>query len=98
MARDGNSGPAKEEEKQVSDSGRAIGDERERQVDFVNRPPHYKQHPTGIECIQVVEHLPFLEGNIIKYVWRWRDKGGVEDLEKAKWYLDRLIENERKKK
>lgn len=81
----------------MSDSGRTIGDERERQVDVVNRPPHYRQHPSGVECIQVVEHLPFLEGNIIKYVWRWRDKGGVEDLEKAKWYLDRLIQNERAK-
>jgi hypothetical protein len=59
--------------------------------DNVNHPPHYTAHPAGIECIDVVEHLPFLEGNILKYVWRWRGKGGVEDLRKARWDLDRLI-------
>ena len=37
--------------------------------------------------------IPFIEGNIIKYVCRWRDKGGVEDLKKAKHYLDILISN-----
>jgi hypothetical protein len=60
-------------------------------ADNVNHPPHYTAHPAGIECIDVVEHLPFLEGNILKYVWRWRGKGGVEDLRTARWYLDRLI-------
>lgn len=65
--------------------------------DPINHPQHYTAHPAGIECIQVVEHLPFLEGNVIKYVWRWREKAGLQDLEKAKWYLDRLIANERKK-
>jgi len=87
----------------MSDSGRAIGDERERQfnnvwippvrTDAVNHPPHYTKHPSGVECIQVTEAMPFLEGNIVKYVWRWRDKNGVEDLKKAKWYLERLIAN-----
>lgn len=62
--------------------------------DPVTNPSHYTGHPSGIECIQVVEHLPFLEGNIIKYLWRWRDKNGVEDLKKARWYLDRLIQNQ----
>lgn len=58
----------------------------------VNHPSHYNDHP--IECIDVVEHFPFLEGNIIKYVWRHRGKNGLQDLLKAKWYLDRLIEVE----
>lgn len=65
-----------------------------RTPDPVTSPAHYTGHPSGIECIQVVEHLPFLEGNIIKYLWRWRDKNGTEDLLKARWYLDRLIQNE----
>lgn len=64
--------------------------------DSVNHPAHYTRHPAGIECIDVVEHLPFLEGNVIKYVWRWRDKGGVEDLRKARWYLERLISKSEK--
>lgn len=37
-------------------------------------------------------NIPYLEGNIIKYVSRWRDKAGVQDLEKAKHYLEKLIE------
>ena len=41
----------------------------------------------------IAQDLSFLEGNIIKYICRYRVKGGLEDLEKAKWYLDRLIEN-----
>jgi hypothetical protein len=38
--------------------------------------------------------IPYCEGNVIKYVTRWRDKGGVEDLRKAIWYLEYLIEQE----
>ena len=59
-------------------------------TDAVN-PEHYKQNK--IECIQAVEGMPYLEGNIIKYVWRHEYKGGIEDLKKARWYLDRLISN-----
>jgi hypothetical protein len=49
--------------------------------------------------IQPVEYvtrntMPYCEGNVIKYVTRWRDKGGVEDLRKAIWYLEYLIEQE----
>ena len=58
-------------------------------TDNIN-PDHYKQR--DIECIDVVEDMPYLEGNIIKYVWRYEGKNGVEDLEKARWYLNRLIE------
>lgn len=60
--------------------------------DPVNHPPHYKTHPSGIECIQITEHMDFLKGNAIKYIWRAGSKGSeIEDLEKAKWYLERRI-------
>ena len=66
-------------------------------VDMVNSPPHYNQ--TGIECIHAISAATgdgfkyYLQGNILKYLWRfdYKDKP-VEDLEKARWYLDKLIE------
>lgn len=62
-------------------------------TDAVNHPSHY-QHPSGVECITVVEHMSFLRGNAIKYLWRAGSKGDeLEDLRKARWYLDREIEN-----
>jgi len=61
--------------------------------DKVNHPEHYRKHPSGIECIQVTEHMGFCLGNAIKYIWRAGHKGSVlEDLKKARWYLDREIE------
>lgn len=61
--------------------------------DRVNHPRHYTQHPSGVECIDVVEHFGFNLGNAVKYVWRAGLKGpsSVEDLQKARWYLDREI-------
>ena len=60
--------------------------------DNVNHPKHYTSHPSGIECIQVTEHMNFNRGNAIKYIWRAGDKGSlIEDLQKARWYLDREI-------
>lgn len=57
----------------------------------VDHPAHYNQIP-GIECIDVVEHMNFNLGNAIKYIWRAGSKGDVvEDLEKAKWYVEREI-------
>ncbi|OIN80016.1 hypothetical protein BMG05_15005 [Mycobacterium malmoense] len=50
-------------------------------------PAHYKAHPSGIECIEVTRHCSFDLGNAIKYIWRFADKGGHEDLRKARWYL-----------
>ena len=61
--------------------------------DLVNHPAHYQSHPSGVECIQITEHMDFLLGNVIKYVWRADHKNGVQDLEKARWYLDRAINN-----
>ena|SRR5690554_4135037 len=59
--------------------------------DMVNRPPHYTQHPSGVECIQITEHMSFTIGNAMKYLWRADLKNGIEDLEKAKWYIEREI-------
>jgi len=66
-------------------------------VDMVNSPPHYNQ--TGIECIHAISAATdkgfkyYLQGNVMKYLWRfdYKDKP-LEDLQKAKWYLDKLIE------
>jgi len=63
--------------------------------DEVNHPSHYNSHPSGIECIQVTEHMNFCLGNAIKYLWRAGEKNGtsaVTDLEKAAWYINREIE------
>tara|TARA_R100000388_G_scaffold56938_1_gene42113 strand:- start:152 stop:433 length:282 start_codon:yes stop_codon:yes gene_type:complete len=65
-------------------------------VDMVNSPPHYNQ--AGVECIDAIRaatdegYQYYLQGNIIKYLWRYRYKNGVQDLEKAQWYLEKLIE------
>ena len=56
----------------------------------VDHPDHYNKHPSGIECIDVIEHMPFNLGNAIKYIWRLSYKGSaIEQLEKAIWYLER---------
>ncbi|MGD0999471.1 MAG: DUF3310 domain-containing protein [Candidatus Brocadiia bacterium] len=61
--------------------------------DSVNHPAHYTSHPSGVECIQITEHMNFCIGNAMKYLWRAGLKGNaVEDLEKARWYVDREIE------
>ena len=60
--------------------------------DIVNNPPHYISHPSGIQCIQITEHMSFCLGNAIKYIWRADLKNdAIEDLEKARWYIDREI-------
>lgn len=66
--------------------------------DMVNSPDHYTQG--SIECIEaieeVVKHLDGMEamctGNAIKYLWRWKHKNGTEDLKKAVWYIQRMID------
>jgi hypothetical protein len=61
--------------------------------DPVNHPKHYTSHPSGVECIEVVEHMNFNRGNAIKYIWRADDKGDpIENLRKAAWYINREIE------
>ena len=68
-------------------------------TDMVNHPPHY--NVGGIECIDIIKVItgnynkPFcgcLVGNIVKYIYRAPFKNGLEDLKKARWYLDKLIE------
>ena len=64
-------------------------------TDNVNHPPHYNQG--GIECIEAIKaatgsgFVKYCTGNVIKYLWRYDNKGGLEDLKKAAWYLDRAI-------
>lgn len=62
-------------------------------ADAVDHPEHYNAHPKGIECIDVVEDMTFNVGNAIKYLWRAGLKGDViEDLKKARWYIEREIQ------
>lgn len=68
------------------------------QFDAVQKPKHYNNHPSGIECIQITEHMNFCLGNALKYLWRADLKNGIEDLEKAVWYLNREISNRKKEK
>ena len=57
--------------------------------DPVNHPAHYTSHPSGVECIQITRWMNFNLGNAIKYIWRAGNKGNaLEDLKKARWYLD----------
>ena len=61
--------------------------------DEVNHPKHYTGHKADIECIMFTELLPSLASNAFKYVWRCNDKGNrEEDLEKARWYLQRICD------
>lgn len=60
----------------------------------VNQPEHYTSHPSGVECIEIAECMSFNLGNAIKYIWRADEKGApIQDLQKARWYLDREIKN-----
>lgn len=66
-------------------------------IDMVNHPPHYNSSESKcecgrrIECIDVTRHMSFNIGNAVKYLWRFQHKNGIEDLKKAKWYLDDVI-------
>ena len=61
-------------------------------TDMVNQPPHYTSHPSGVECIQITEHMNFCLGNALKYIWRAGLKDNdIQDLEKAIFYINREI-------
>ena len=61
-------------------------------TDNINHPKHYTSHPSGIECIQITEHMNFCLGNALKYIWRAGLKENrLDDLKKARWYLNREI-------
>lgn len=71
--------------------------------DPVNHPKHYNNSSAKcacgrpIECIDITRHMGFCLGNAVKYIWRYADKNGLEDLKKAAWYLNDFIEKESKK-
>ena len=78
----------------MSDNFRWKHLEQPAEPDPVNHPSHYK-HPSGAECIDVAETMGFCRGSALKYVWRagwkrWQEQE-IEDLKKARWYLDREI-------
>jgi hypothetical protein len=68
--------------------------------DNVNRPKHYRKGK--VECIDAIKSATgdgyqfYLQGNIIKYMWRFNHKNGLEDLQKAQWYLSELIKTKKK--
>jgi len=65
--------------------------------DPVNHPTHYTDHPSGVECITITEHMNFCLGNALKYIWRADLKAdAIEDLKKAVWYINREIERRTK--
>ena len=68
--------------------------------DPVNHPQHYTNSAAKcaacgchIECIDITRHMSFNIGNAVKYLWRYQDKNGLEDLKKARWYLDDAIKH-----
>ena len=86
---------------QMKEPGESFNSCRARNgFDMVNHPNHYKAK-NGMEVIDVIEaftaNLEGYEathtGNVIKYICRWKEKNGLEDLKKAQWYLNRLIKN-----
>ena len=67
------------------------------QDEAVNHPKHYTQHPSGVECIDIVEAFEFNIGNVIKYAWRAGLKEGnsrLKDLQKCAWYAQRAVARE----
>lgn len=77
--------------------GEVFTDVYEPEHDPVNHPQHYTDHPSGVECIQVTEHMGFNLGNAVKYIWRADLKGkAIEDLQKAAWYIEREIQKRTK--
>jgi hypothetical protein len=82
----------------ISESDHKIPETNDPKPDMVNHPAHYKSE-SGLEAIDVIEAFTadlkggeaVCTGNALKYICRWKHKNGVEDLKKAKWYLERLI-------
>jgi len=89
---------SEEAEFEIEDLFQDIGDVE----DYVNSPSHYGQGT--IECIKYIEdflskdeYTGYLRGNIAKYLHRWRYKNGIEDLKKAQWYLEALVQQQSRK-
>ena len=86
---------------QMKEPGESFNSCRARNgFDMVNHPSHYKAK-NGMEVIDVIEaftanlkgYEAIYTGKVIKYICRWKEKNGLEDLRKAQWYLNRLIKN-----
>ena len=86
---------------QMKEPGESFNSCRARNgFDMVNHPKHYKAK-NGMEVIDVIEaftanlkgYEAIYTGKVIKYICRWKEKNGLEDLRKAQWYLNRLIKN-----
>jgi hypothetical protein len=69
-----------------------------KEKDEVNHPQHYTSHPSGVECIEITRHMNFNLGNAVKYIWRadLKHDNTIEDLEKARWYIDDEIKKRQK--
>ena len=84
----------------------ALANARQEKTDIkhdpVNHPKHYTSHPSGVECIQITRHMSFNLGNVVKYLWRAGIKDSeitnkeLEDLKKARFYLDDEIQKKEK--
>lgn len=62
-------------------------------MEIINHPEHYNKHPSGVECIDIVECFNFNLGSALKYIWRADHKGtDIEDLEKAAWCIRRELD------
>lgn len=83
-------------ERYMNYMNRKLKEVEDTKQDMVNSPIHYNK--AGIETIDALQAMLvdgfdyYLQGNIVKYLWRFRYKNGVEDLKKAQWYLNKLIE------
>ena len=67
-------------------------------ADIIKEPPHYTKWKIEPITFIMENNIPFAEANVVKYVMRWRDKNGIQDLEKAKRYIDMIIEKEKKRR
>jgi len=80
----------------TKDSLKAISKKYNEKQDVVNKPAHYNQG--GIECIEYIQQVTgdgfaaYCQGNVTKYLHRWQYKNGLEDLKKAQWYLNKMVE------
>lgn len=64
-------------------------------TDTIDHPAHYTGRGIGYECVDITQHQNFCVGNVIKYLWRYKDKGNpVEDLKKARWYAHRAMKRQ----
>ena len=73
-----------------------MSDGEKAHIDWVNHPPHYES-PSGVECIDVIEHMPYNLASAVKYIWRCGKKWDhEEDLRKAIWFLERELQRRAK--